>query len=151
MTSELTTSQDQWLLFQVLTPLEAEEFTSLLEVLLPHNGSAFAQARLATALSLDSKMVGDLEFKESLREGLKNLRQSCLNNSGFIHQTLEKRTEIISSFEGTSWFQSTLHHAKFDFYNRHIVWREIGYPDLGNESGYVDKGFEKLSIRSVKG
>lgn len=149
--SELATSQDQWLLFQVLSPLEAEEFTSLLEALLPHDGSAFEQARQATALSLDAKMVGDFGFKELVREGLKTIRQSCLGGSLFANQTLEQRTEIISNFEGTSWFQTTLHHAKFDFYNRHIVWREIGYPDLGNESGYIDKGFDQLRIRRTRG
>lgn len=137
-------AEDQWLLFQVLSPVEAEEFLSLLEVLLPHDGMAYAAARQATALSLDSTMVGDLGLRSLVLGGLKSLRKNAMSGQDFVARSLEERSQIVASHEDEAWFQTILHLAKFDFYNRHIVWREMKYPDLGNESGYLDKGFDRL-------
>jgi hypothetical protein len=140
------TGQDEWLLFQVLTPAQAQELASVLEVLLPHEGGAFEAARLATALSLDSTMVGNLGLRALVLGGITVIRQACLDGSPFVERTLEQRTEIVAGCEDASWFQTVLHLAKADFYNRHIVWKEIGYPDLGNDSGYLDKGFDRLRV-----
>jgi len=143
---ESATGEERWLLFQVLPPAEAEEISSLLEVMLPHEGTAFEAARQATALSLDASMVGDLGFRKLVLEGLKEIRRRCLGASPFVERSLEQRTEIVSDCQSTLWFQTILHRAKFDFYNRHIVWKEIRYPDLGNDSGYLDKGFDRLRV-----
>lgn len=142
--SKQLTVEDEWLLYQVLQPEEAEEFSSLLEVLLPHEGAAYAAARQATALSIDSALVGNLGLRALVLEGLRALRQGVLGGSAFVERSLQERTEIVANFEQFTWFQTILHLVKSDFYNRHIVWREMKYPDLGNDSGYLDKGFDRL-------
>jgi hypothetical protein len=136
------------LTFQVLTPDEAATFLALLRVLLPHRQPELAGALNATALVLDSKLVTDLALRRDVLAGIGQLRSAAERAHGraFAALTEAERAAIVGQAEDSMFFQTVLHLAKYDFYNRHLVWRVLGYPDLLNDSGYLDKGFDRLEI-----
>ncbi len=137
------------LAFQVLRPDEARSFMLVLRLLLPHQQPELEFARLATALVLDAKLLGDPDLRALIEEGLRTLDASSLrdNRVTFSTATDDQRLDALRKGEDSPFFQTLLHIAKADFYNRHIVWRVLGYPDLEHEAGYIDDGFEQLDLR----
>jgi hypothetical protein len=134
------------LTFQALRPAAAAVFLDLLRVIMPHQQPELAGPLNATALVLDSKMVTDLALRSTVIEGIGALDAagSRTYRRPFSLLTEAEKVAVVKQQEDSMFFQTVLQLAKYDFYNRHIVWSTLGYPDLGNESGYIDKGFDRL-------
>jgi hypothetical protein len=140
--------QSVCLTFQALRPEEAELFLGFVEMVLPHRQPELELPRLATALVIDAQMVAGLELRAMVLEGLRDLDQRCRRShgAGFVSVPPEARVEVMREVEDTPFFQTLIHVAKSDFYNRHVVWRVLGYPDLDRADGYLDHGFDRLPV-----
>lgn len=144
--SNQTDAERLALTFQALPPDQAADFLALLRILIPHQQEELAAALDATAIVLDSKLAGDLALRRDVQDWLGELRRASEQAHGrpFAALTGAERTAIARQHEDSMIFQVVLHLAKNDFYNRHLVWQVLGYPDLSNDSGYLDKGFDRL-------
>ncbi len=140
--------RDRLLAFQVLPPDEAELMLALVNVILPHGEARLEEAKFATALALDAKLVADLSLRAAVREGLTGLERSAWSGYGerFGALGMAEQAELCSRIEDGPFFQTMVQLVKYDFYNRHIVWEVIGYPDLGNDSGYLHLGFDRFEV-----
>jgi hypothetical protein len=132
--------------FQVLAPDEAEILVALVSAIVPHRQEALQATKVDTALALDTKMVADLGLRALCREGLRSLELRAQQEHHFRFAALgaDEQAALLATIEPGAFFQTLVHLTKYDFYNRHIVWEAIGYPDLGNESGYLRLGFDRL-------
>ncbi|MBF4766204.1 gluconate 2-dehydrogenase subunit 3 family protein [Nocardioides agariphilus] len=137
-----------FLTFQALRPDEAELFLGVIETVLPHAQPQLDLPRIATALVIDAQMVAGLDLRALVLDGLREVDQSCrrAHGAGFTSVPPEQRVEALRAVEDTPFFQTLIHIVKADFYNRHIVWRVLGYPDLDREDGYLDHGFDRLPL-----
>jgi hypothetical protein len=140
------TAAELALMFQALRPPEAQDLLVVLELLLPHAEPELRFARFATALVIDARLVGELELRAMVLDGLKAIGASTQSTSGvaFRAATGDQQIAALEAAEDTPFFQTLLHIAKADFYNRHIVWETLGYPDLHHEDGYIDDSFDQL-------
>lgn len=147
----LLTHHDQMLTFQVMRPPEASNFMVLLTLMMPHSQPELAFARLATGLMIDSKLVADLGLRSLIEEGLRLIDTMSHKANGlpFRSATEDQQLEILQTIEDSPFFQTVLHIAKADFYNRHLVWKVLGYPDLDHEAGYLDDRFDQLDLRAI--
>ena len=147
--------RDGLLAFQVLPPDEAETMLALVNAIVPHGQDRLEAAKLATALELDAKLVADLSLRAVVREGLKGLERSARDTYGEPFGALgtAEKEDLCTRIEDSVFFQTMVHLTKYDFYNRHVVWEVVGYPDLGNDSGYLHLGFDRLdaSVERVVG
>ena len=136
------------LTFQALRPEEADLFLGVIEAILPHTQPELEFPRQVTALVLDAQMVADLGMRELMLEGLRELEQACVrtHRTGFAQLAASDRAAALREIEDTPFFQTLIHVVKSDFYNRHIVWKALGYPDLDREDGYLDHGFDQLRV-----
>jgi hypothetical protein len=147
----LTDRESVYLTFQALRPDEAELFMGFVEAVLPHRQPELDFPRVATALVLDSQMVAGLDLRHLVLDGLRGLDQWCRRHhqAGFLTVPPDVRVEAMREIEDTPFFQTLIHVVKADFYNRHVVWRVLGYPDLDREDGYLDHGFDRLPVVST--
>jgi hypothetical protein len=99
-----------------------------------------------TALAIDAQLVSNLDLRALVRDGLTDLEASAQNShaTSFVALPVQQQTDLARRAQASVFFQTIVHLTKYDFYNRHVVWETIGYPDLLNDSGYLDKGFNKL-------
>lgn len=139
---------DVLLMFQALRPEEARDFLTVLRLMMPHEQPDLAVARLMSAVSIDAQLVANLPLRALIREGLAGLNASCTRDSklSFSAAPDDQRIAALRECEESAFFQTLLHIAKADFYNRHAVWRALGYPDLDHEAGYLDDNFDRLAI-----
>lgn len=146
-----TDRESVYLTFQALRPDEAELFLRFVETVLPHRQPELDFPRVATALVIDSQMVAGLDLRNLVLDGLRGLDQWCHrhHHAGFAAVPPEVRVEAMREIEDTPFFQTLIHVLKSDFYNRHLVWRVLGYPDLDREDGYLDHGFDQLPVVSA--
>jgi hypothetical protein len=135
------------LTFQALRPDEADLFLSVIEAVLPHRQPELEFPRQASALVLDAQMVSDLAFRALVLDGLRELEAACRRDgTSFSALSADGRAEALRGIEDTTFFQTLIHLVKSDFYNRHLVWKVLGYPDLAREDGYLDHGFDQLPV-----
>jgi hypothetical protein len=136
------------LTFQVLKPDDAAAFHRLIQVIAPHEQPELARALRVTSLSLDAKLVGDLGLRVLLLGGLADLQAASLaaHKRPMAALSDEELVPLVQAQEDSMFFQTLIQLAKSDFYNRHIVWQVLGYPDLANDSGYIDNGFDRLEV-----
>lgn len=153
MTRSIVTQRETvCLTFQALRPDEADLFLSVIEVVLPHAQPELHFARQVTALVIDAKMVTDLGLRQLMLDGLRDLEKICrrTHQTGFSQLVAGDRVTALRELEDTPFFQTLIHIVKSDFYNRHIVWKAVGYPDLDREDGYLDHGFDRLPVDSTQ-
>ncbi|MGD9958072.1 gluconate 2-dehydrogenase subunit 3 family protein [Nocardioides sp.] len=139
--------------FQALRPEEADLFLSVIEAVLPHTQPELEFPRQASALVLDAQMVANLGLRQLVLDGLRELDQASMraHRIGFSDLSTADRTAALREIEDTAFFQTLIHLVKSDFYNRHIVWKALGYPDLDREAGYLDHGFDQLPVIATIG
>lgn len=155
MTEELVESaaaRDRLLLFQVLQPHDARTLSTLVRLIVPHQQPRLEPAQEASALAIDAQLVGNLELRQVILSGLHDLDKSAGAHGGESFHLLARtaQLEVLDAQEATPFFQTLVHSVKYDFYNRHLVWDVLGYPDLGNEAGYLDAGFDALDLQPVR-
>lgn len=145
---QMVPSEDLCLTFQALAPDAAEVFLLLVRIIVPHLQPRLAVAQVATALCLDSKLVTDLAWRTQVLDGIASLEREAMDRcgTGFAAASASERIALVRGQEDTLFFQALIHNVKYDFYNRHIVWSVLGYPDLGNQGGYLDRGFDVLNV-----
>lgn len=136
------------LMFQALRPLEARSFLALVTNVLPHEHVELQAARIATAITLDSQMVTNLDLRALTLAGLGELDAlaRAMYFSAFADASRDQQATVLAEIEGAAFFQGLVHQLKYDFYNRHLVWDVLGYPDLDHEAGYLDAGFDRLDV-----
>lgn len=144
----MTDRESVCLTFQALRPQEADLFLRVIETVLPHTQPELVFPRQVSALVLDSQMVANLGLRQLVLDGLRDLEQICQRDhrSGFADLAAEDQVAVLGQLEDTPFFQTLIHMVKSDFYNRHLVWRVLGYPDLDREDGYLDHGFDRLPV-----
>lgn len=137
---------DAVLCCQALRPEQAELYLALVHVVIPHDQPDLRFPLYVTALTIESRMVGDLEFRAGCVQTLQRLDADArhLHGTAFLQLGDADRRQVAGEQQDTPFFQTLIHLLKADFYNRHLVWRVLGYPDLDHEGGYLDHGFGEL-------
>lgn len=143
--------RDQLLLFQVLQPQDAQTLLTLIRLIVPHSQPRLEPAKEATALVVDAQLVVNLDLRKLILDGMHELDMAAGSHGGDTFDSLvhAAQLDVLNAQEDSAFFQTLVHTVKYDFYNRHLVWDVLGYPDMGNDAGYIDAGFDVLNLQTV--
>jgi len=138
--------------FRTLSPPEANTLIAVVHGIVPHRLPVLATAARGTALGIDAKLLNDPVQRAAVRAGLADLdaRARKVGVSRFDSLTPTQQDTILRQIERSAFFQGLIAATLDDYYNRHDVWKAIGYPGASMNAhekylgGYLNKGFDTL-------